>query len=141
MTLVKTNYDGNLQQVDFAKQTEDARKTINAWVESKTKDKIKELIKPGMLDSTTRLVLTNAIYFKGKWASQFKPEQTKDSPFILLGGEKVNVPMMNQTANSVIRKTNNIQVLEMPYVNNDLSMVILLPKKLDGVKDLEKELE
>jgi serpin B len=140
LTLVKTNYDGDLKQVDFVRQTEAARKTINDWVESKTKAKIKELIKQGTLDSMTRLVLTNAIYFKGKWAIQFKPDKTQDSPFTLLGGEKVNVPMMNQTGNFSYTETDTIQVLEIPYVNNDLSMVILLPKKLDGVKDLEKEL-
>ncbi len=140
LTLVRENYGGNLQQVDFATQTEAARKTINAWVENKTKDKIKELIKPGILDSMTRLVLTNAIYFKGKWASPFKPERTKDSPFVLLDGQKVNVPTMNQTDRFGYTETNDIQALEMPYVNKDLSMVILLPKKIDGVNDLEKEL-
>ena len=140
LTLVRENYGGDLQQVDFAAQTEAARKTINTWVESKTKDKIKELIKPGMLDSMTRLVLTNAIYFKGKWASPFKPELTKDSSFTLLNGEKPNVPMMNQTGKFGYMETNDIQALEMPYVNNDLSMVILLPKQADGIKDLEKEL-
>jgi serpin B len=140
LTLVKTNYDSDLQQVDFVNQTEAARKIINDWVENKTKGKIKELIKSGTLDSMTRLVLTNAIYFKGKWASQFKPDKTQNLPFILLGGEKVNVPMMNQTGNFGFTETDTIQALEMPYVNNDLSMVILLPKKPDGVKDLEKEL-
>jgi serpin B len=140
LALVKTEYDGDLQQVDFTTQAEAARKTINDWVENKTKDKIIELIKPGMLDSTTRLVLTNAIYFKGKWANQFKSVQTKDSPFTLLGGQKVNVPMMYQTEKLGYREVNNIQVLEMPYVNNDLSMVILLPKKLDGINELEKDL-
>ncbi len=140
LMLVKTNYDGDLQQVDFVKQTEAARKAINDWVESKTREKIKELIKPGTLDSMTRLVLTNAIYFKGKWASQFKPERTQDAPFTLLGGEKVNVPMMNQTGNFGYTETDTAQVLEMPYLNNDLSMVILLPKKNDGVNELEKEL-
>ncbi|MGA2070108.1 MAG: serpin family protein [Sedimentisphaerales bacterium] len=140
LTLVKTNYDGNLEQVDFKTQAEAARKTINAWVEKKTKDKIKELIKPKMLDSTTRLVLTNAIYFKGKWANQFMSVQTKDAPFTLLGGQKVNVPMMYQTEKFGYKEVNNIQVLEMPYVNNDLSMVVLLPKKLDGISELEKDL-
>ncbi len=140
LALVKTNYGGNLQQVDFVTQTEVARKAINAWVENKTKDKIKELIKPGILDPMTRLVLTNAIYFKGKWASQFKPEQTKDAPFTLLGGDKVNVPMMSQKTHFGYTEANDIQILEMPYVNDDLSMVILLPKQADGVKDLEKEL-
>ena len=140
LTLVKENYGGNLQQVDFTTQTETARKTINDWVDDKTKDKIKELIKPGMLDSMTRLVLTNAIYFKGKWAAQFKPERTQDAPFALLNGNKVNVSMMNQTGQFGYMETNAIQVLEMPYVNNDLSMVILLPKKLDGINELEKDL-
>jgi serpin B len=140
LALVKTNYDGNLEQVDFKTQTEEARKTINAWVENKTKDKIKELIKQGTLDSMTRLVLTNAIYFKGKWASQFKPENTKDAPFTLLNGEKMNVPMMHQTKEFGYAETDTLQMLELPYVNNYLSMVILLPKKLDGIRDLEKEL-
>ncbi|MGA2678507.1 MAG: serpin family protein [Sedimentisphaerales bacterium] len=140
LTLVRENYGGNLQQVNFATQAEEARKTINAWVESKTKDKIKELIKPGILDPTTELVLTNAIYFKGKWATPFKPERTQDSPFVLLDGQKVNVPTMNQKDKFGYMETNDIQLLEMPYVNNDLSMVILLPKKADGVKDLEKGL-
>ena len=140
LTLVKTNYDGNLEQVDFKTQTEEARKTINSWVENKTKDKIKELIKPGTLDSMTRLILTNAIYFKGKWESQFKPEQTQDAPFTLLGGQNVNAPMMHQTGKFGYMETDILQALEMPYVNNDLSMVVLLPKKADGVKDLEKEL-
>jgi serpin B len=93
-----------------------------------------------MLDSTTRLVLTNAIYFKGKWATPFAPVLTKDSPFILLGGEKVNVPMMDRGEKFGYREDANIQVLEMPYVNNDLSMVVVLPKKLDGISELEKDL-
>jgi serpin B len=88
----------------------------------------------------TRLVLTNAIYFKGKWATPFKPEQTQEAPFTLLSGEKVNVPMMHQTAHFGYMETDTIQVLELPYVNNDLSMVILLPKKPDGVNELEKGL-
>jgi len=84
--------------------------------------------------------LTNAIYFKGKWATQFKPEQTKDAPFTLSGGDKVNVPMMSQTGKFSYMETDDLQVLEQPYVNNDLSMVILLPKKPDGVNGLEKEM-
>jgi serpin B len=140
LTLVRTNYGGDLQQVDFAKQTEEARKTINAWVEDKTKDKIKELIKPGMVDSMTRLVLTNAIYFKGKWASEFKSERTQNMPFTLSDGQKVNVRMMTQTGKFGYMETDTTQVLEMPYVNDELSMVILLPEKIDGVSDVEREL-
>jgi len=140
LNLVKTNYDGDLQQVDFATQADAARKTINNWIENKTRDKIKELIKPAMLNSMTRLVLTNAVYFKGKWASPFKLELTEDAPFTLLGGDKVTVPMMNQIAEFGYTQTRTIQVLELPYANNDLSMVILLPKRFDGINKLEEEL-
>jgi serpin B len=140
LALVKTDYEGNLEQVDFKTQTEDARKTINAWIENKTKDKIKELIKPGSLDPLTRLVLTNAIYFKGKWAKQFKPESTQDAPFTLSGGEKSTVPMMNQKERFGYTENELLQVLEMPYIDDDLSMVVLLPRKIDGIKELEKQL-
>jgi len=140
LALVKTNYDGNLEQVDFARQTEAARNTINDWVENKTKDKIKELIKPGMLDTMTRLVLTNAIYFKGKWASEFKPERTQDAPFTLSGGEKIDVPMMNRTGQFGYMETDAMQVLELPYISDELSMVIFLPKQLEGIGEVEDEL-
>jgi serpin B len=140
ISLVKTSYGGNLEQVDFKTQTEEARKAINTWVENKTKDKIKELIKQGVLDSDTRLVLTNAIYFKGKWASQFKPDQTHQAPFTLSDGKKNDVPMMGQEADFGYADINDIQLLEMPYVNKDLSMVVLLPKKADRIKNLEQQL-
>jgi len=140
LNTVKTDYDANLEQVDFKTQAEEVRKTINSWVENKTKDKIKELLKQGMIDSMTRLVLTNAIYFKGKWGSQFKPGQTQDSQFTLLSNDKTNVPMMSQKRDFNYMENDNMQALEMPYENNDLSMVIFLPKKIDGINELEKQL-
>jgi serpin B len=138
--LVESNYDGQLNEVDFIGDTESARKTINAWVEKKTKDKIKDLIPPRVLDQLTRLVLTNAIYFKGNWASQFKKEKNEDAPFTLVGGEKVDTPMMNQTAEFSYMETEDFQGLEMPYVNNELSMIIFLPKRNDGLAEFEKKL-
>ncbi len=139
--LIKTNYDGKLAEVDFAADSEGTRKTINTWVEQKTNDKIKQLIKPGVLGPMTRLVLTNAIYFKGKWAGQFKPKMTRDEPFTLLGAEKVDVPMMRQDDERFgYAENEDCQILDMPYVDNELSMVVLLPKKVDGVKKLERQL-
>jgi serine protease inhibitor len=137
--LIKADYGGQLNEVDFISATETARKTINAWVEQKTKDKIKELIKPGVLDAMTRLVLTNAIYFKGNWASQFKEEQTKNAPFTLLEGDKVQVPMMNQMEQFPYAETESFRALELPYVDNELSMIIFLPKEIDGLKEFEQE--
>ncbi len=116
LELVKTNYDGKLQELDFAADSEGARKIINAWVEQKTRDKIKELIKQGSLGPMTRLVLTNAIYFKGNWARQFKPEMTIQEPFTLLSGKKVDVPMMRQDdERSGYAENEDCQILEMPY--------------------------
>jgi serpin B len=140
LQLVKANYDGQLNEVDFVKAAESARKTINAWVEKKTKNKIKDLIGRGALDKMTRLVLTNAIYFKGNWDRQFKEDRTMDAPFTLLSGDKVDVPMMNQKAEFRYMETEDIQALELPYVDDELSMVILLPKEPDGLPEFEKEL-
>ena len=138
--LTKNNYGAGLNEVDFANATEDARQTINAWVEKQTQDKIKELLKPGIINELTRLVLTNAIYFKGNWAVQFKKEKTKDALFTLPDGKKIDVPMMNQTGNFKYGEGEGLKILEMPYVDGELSMVILLPEKDDGITDLEESL-
>ncbi|MCJ7676066.1 MAG: serpin family protein [Sedimentisphaerales bacterium] len=140
LRLIETEYGGRLTEVDFVTATESARKTINAWVEEKTRDKIKELLKPGVLDAMTRLVLTNAIYFKGNWARQFKKDRTKQSPFTLASGEKVDAPMMNQTGEFRYMEAEDFQALELPYVDNELSMIILLPKETDALPKFEKTL-
>jgi len=140
LELIEKSYGGNLNEVDFAGATENARKTINTWVEEKTKDKIKELIKKGSLDRLTRLVLTNAIYFKGNWASKFKEENTKDAPFTLLDGSKIDVPMMNQKTDFGYMQTETFQALEMPYVDKELSMLIFLPKETSSLSELEQQL-
>jgi serpin B len=140
LKLIETEYGGRLTEVDFVTATESARKTINTWVEEKTKDKIKELLKPGVLDAMTRLVLTNAIYFKGNWARQFKKDRTKQSPFTLASGEKVDAPMMNQTGEFRYMEAEDFQALELPYVDNELSMIILLPRDTDGLPKFEKTL-
>jgi len=140
LKLIESSYDGRLNEVDFITATETARKTINAWVEKKTNDKIKDLISPGVLDSMTRLVLTNAIYFKGNWARQFKENRTQDAPFTLADGKKIEVAMMNQKAEFGYMETDTFQALELPYVDDELSMVILLPKKIDALDEFEKTL-
>ncbi len=138
--LIKNNFDGQLNEVDFIRATEAARKTINKWVEKKTNKKITNLIQKGVLDSMTRLVLTNAIYFKGNWARQFKKDKTKDAPFTLDDGEKIETAMMNQTAEFGYMETASFQGLDLPYVDDELSMIILLPKKNDDLDELEKTL-
>ena len=136
----KTYYGAGLNEVDFRTAAEEARQTINAWVEEQTKEKIKDLIPPGALDALTRLVLTNAIYFKGDWVLPFKKEQTKDEAFKVSATQQVTVPMMQQTAFFNYLDGEDFQALELPYVGDTLSMVVLLPKKIDGLVNFEGSL-
>jgi serpin B len=138
--LVEKQYGGMLRTVDFVTAAEQARQTINAWVDRQTNGKIKDLIGPGVLNAMTRLVLTNAIYFKGNWASQFEKDRTRDQPFTLVDGKQVQVPMMNQQARFGYAETDALQALEIPYVGDELSMVVLLPRKTDGIKELQEQL-
>ncbi|XP_063729881.1 leukocyte elastase inhibitor-like isoform X2 [Eleginops maclovinus] len=113
-------YNAELESVDFKASAEAARVNINGWVEEQTQGKIKDLLAKGVVSSMTRLVLVNAIYFKGNWDKQFKEDSTVDAPF-----------RMNK-------------VLEMPYQGKDLSMLIFLPNEIEddstGLEKLEKEL-
>jgi serpin B len=136
----RDEYRAGLEDVDFINNTEAARHTINTWVAKATQDKIRDLLKPGILDSTTRLVLTNAVYFKGSWAEQFQKQRTRDEPFHVTADRQVQVPMMNQTSHFKYLKAPTLQALAMPYAGDDLSMVILLPAKVDGLAALEKDL-
>ncbi|HUX17151.1 MAG TPA: serpin family protein [Phycisphaerae bacterium] len=140
LTLVEKNYGAGIKQVDFAGATEEARKTINAWVEKQTQDKIQELLPPGVLDAQVRLVLTNAIYFKGRWAEEFHKRLTRDEDFFLTPEKKAAVPMMHQTADFGYFEGDGLQALELPYRGDRLAMVVLLPKAKDGLAALEASL-
>ncbi len=140
--LTQDNYGAALEEVDFINATEKTRRTINKWVEQQTQDKIQNLIAPDILNSLTRIVLTNAIYFKATWVNQFDPAKTKNQPFTIAPGQQVDVPMMSQEASVGYTEFDNLQVLELPYVGEDTytSMVILLPKNVDGLAELEQQL-
>lgn len=140
LDVTKKTYGAVLNHVDFKTAHEAARRNINAWVEQKTEDKIKELIKPGVLSALTRLVLTNAIYFYGNWQSQFTKGLTKEDSFRLAPEKQVKVPMMTQKQLFRYMESDRLQILELPYVGNDLSMIVLLPKRVDGLTRLECEL-
>ena len=142
LDLIEKNYGAGLREVDFinAVEREKTRKAINAWVERQTKDKIKELIQPGVFDRLTRLVLTNAIYFKGDWASKFKEENTKPAPFYVTEEKSVEVPMMYQKGKFAYAEGEDAQVLVLPYKGEQLSMLIMLPKKISLLRSIESEL-
>jgi len=140
LTLTKRYYGVSVTHVDYVKAAEDACKIINTWVEDRTKDKIKNLIRPGALDPLTVLVLVNAIYFKGNWASQFDPNRTTESDFSLLGDAKTQVSMMYQKGKFGYGEIEGAQLLDLPYVGKELSMVLILPEKPDGLSKVEDQL-
>ncbi len=141
LALTKEYYGAEITSVDYANATEAARLMINEWVEARTEKKITDLLPPGILDTLTRLVLVNAIYFKGNWASQFDQQHTSGAAFWLASGKSVTVPMMNQMRRMRWRaRQDGLQILELPYAGDDLSMVVLLPDEIDGLATLEKVL-
>ncbi|MCE9544921.1 MAG: serpin family protein [Planctomycetia bacterium] len=137
---VTGTYEAGLQELDFQQNAEAARGTINSWVEKRTNDKIKDLLKPGLLTADTRLVLTNAIYFKSAWQEPFKKEKTQNAPFTKLDGTKVDVPLMHQTRHCDYVQGASFQAVELPYAGQDLSMIVMLPDRVDGLGDLEQKL-
>ena len=122
---IETYYRGKATNLDFVSDTENSRQTINQWVSDKTAQKIPELFSPGSLNPLTRLVLTNAIYFKGKWASPFEKEATQEKDFTISAGAKTKCQMMNQQKTFNYAQTPDYQALELPYENNDLSMLVI----------------
>ena len=124
-------YGANATNLDFVENPEGSRETINRWVEEKTEDRIRDLLPPGSIDPLTRVVITNAIYFKGAWAQQFDPAETTVEEFRVGSNETVTVPMMHGNAVYPYAETGTLQVLEMPYASGDgteLAMLVLLPK-------------
>jgi len=140
LKLTEQSYGAGLREVDFVTQTEKSRQIINAWVEEKTNNRIKDLIKPTELNALTRLVLTNAIYFKGDWANQFDKKRTRDETFKPARDKEVMVPMMYIKERFKYWADDKLQVLELPYKGKELSMIILLPVQIDGLADVEKSL-
>jgi serpin B len=141
LQLGRDYYGAPLKPVDFRQAAEQARATINDWVEKETQGKIDELIQPGSLDAMTRLVLTNAIYFKGVWSHEFDPENTEQAPFHLAGGGSVPVEMMQARDGSFrYYETDGLQLLELPYGEGQASMVVLLPAEGRSLAWLESEL-
>ena len=136
----KDFYRAGLEEVNFVTDAEAARQMINAWVEKQTKDKIKDLVPPGVLDDKTRLVLTNAIYFKAPWLQPFDAKATKPAPFHLLNGKTIDVPTMQMTRSFLFAAHESFTMLYLPYEGFNQSMIVLLPKKKDGLAELEKQL-
>lgn len=122
-------YGAEIHLMDFQTAPEACRECINCWVRERTRERIKELLPKGSVDPQTRLVLTSAIYFRGRWAVEFDPEDTFEGPFTRLDGSQVTVPFMASSGGTFhcVWDT-EYQAMELPYSGGDIAMVIILPK-------------
>lgn len=140
LQLVRRYYGGNLQNVDFVGAPEASRQRINQWVERQTNDRIQDLVPPGAIDALTRLVLTNAIYFKGRWAEPFEERFTRDEAFRFADGSSADVPLMRRSGDYRYAEIDGVQVLSLPYGGEELSMVVVLPRDAQALAALERDL-
>ena len=128
LDLLAEQYGAAMRLVDFIGAPNPSRLLINEWVAQQTQDRIQDLLPEGSVNVLTRLVLTNAIYFKASWLDPFDPAQTVNGPFFRLDGSRVTTPMMNQSVRTVYAQGQGYQAVELPYVGYEVSMVVMLPE-------------
>ena len=122
------HYEAGIYAVDFVQNPEGARNAINDWVAEETEEKIEDLIPEGAIDSLTRLVLANAIYFYGSWMHPFDQNATAEAPFFKLDGSEISVDMMKLYGERFLyHKGENYQALNLPYMSSDFVMTLLVP--------------
>ena len=141
ITVIERYYLGDVREVDFKGDTRGAERIINGWVENETNGRIKNLV--GGLTPDTRLVITNAVYFKANWTLRFSPSETHNDTFTLPSGRKVIIPMMTRLGRFNYAETDEFQAVELPYEGSrfsNFSMVIILPKKTEGLGKIEEKL-
>ena len=141
LSLVKQNFGAAFEPLDFVHDPSGATQHINKWVADQTHDRIRDLIPGGSLNDITRLVLTNAIYLKAPWASEFSESATEPEAFRVRGGGPVNVPMMRKRSESFgYARRNGFTAVSLPYSGGDLQFVVLLPDEVNGLRTLESKL-
>lgn len=127
LAVLAANYGAGLRLVDFINAAEQVRQTINEWVEENTEGKITDLLAEGSIDSLTRLVLANAVYFNAAWKNPFESMATADRPFTLLDGSEVVVPTMRRTGSYAYARGQGYHALSVPYDGDEIDMILLLP--------------
>jgi serpin B len=141
LALVKENFGGAFEPVDFVHDASGATRHINEWVADQTRDRIRDLIPAGALNETTRLVLANALYLKAPWADPFAEPATQPEQFHVRGGTPLNVPTMRKRSeNFGYAKHDGFTAVSLPYSGADLQFLVLLPDDVNGLRALEAKL-
>jgi serpin B len=140
LSLVKQHYGVQITALDYCNARDSACETINSWVKDKTENRITGLLRPSDLSDRTRLVLVNAVYFKGKWALPFTADITQPMPFRISSDRTIQAPMMKRKMECRYADLPELDIVELPYADGSVSMIVLLPKTPDGIQSLEREL-
>jgi serine protease inhibitor len=140
VSVATTSYGAEVESLDFRNGAAAAQR-INSWVERETKGRIPKLIEPSSLDEMTALVVTNAVHFLGDWAQPFNASSTSPQPFYLAGGTTREVPLMYGKRYTRYAETDGVQLLELPYKSDRLSMIAVLPKERNGLPSVERKLD
>ncbi|KAG0560243.1 hypothetical protein M758_10G160400 [Ceratodon purpureus] len=142
--VLRDSYGSEAASVDFNSESQQALRTVNAWAKKETRGKIEDLLPPGSVGPDTRLVLTNALYFKGVWQRTFDTSDTRDGDFFLLDGRSIRVPMMHTRMKQCVKSFATFKALRLPYkagnINRKFSMFVLLPHERKGLSALERAL-
>jgi serpin B len=141
LKLAKDRYGADVRAVDFTGDAPAVVGELNTWVETKTLGRITDMVPARAIGASTRIVLANAVYFKGRWEHPFKADQTEPRPFLIRPGSSVMTPQMTETEDFKVSAGPTCDLLELPYAGGDLSMVILLPRTPDGLPALERTLD
>jgi len=139
-TVCRECYGAPLVRVDFEGSLGAARQRINDWVKAQTHGGIPDITSADSPNAGTVLALINAAYFSGSWAAKFERAETEPKSFYLNSSDSISVPMMRNTTYFAYAERSTFKVLELPYLSNKLSMIVILPKDADGLPELEKEL-
>jgi serpin B len=144
LDIARRQSDVRVQQFDFGTEAESARADINAWVKRRTRGEIEDVIPSGMLNRDSKLVLVNALYFKGAWKTKFDPKSTRDSDFHLDANQTVRCPTMYCSGKFPFYHhfgpPCSCEVLELPYRGKDYSLIAILPLEREGLADVESDL-
>ena len=133
-------FDGGLGRVDFEENPDEARRAVNGWVAERTREKVPELFPESTIDQRTRLVLTNAVYFRANWAETFDEEKTEPKEFTTLDGTTSEVPTMHQKERFLFAEADGTKVLELPYASENTDMALLLPPRGE-FREFERDLD
>ncbi|KAL3617813.1 hypothetical protein CASFOL_038134 [Castilleja foliolosa] len=141
--IAENDFRSALNHVDFQSKAADVRQEVNTWAEKETSGLIKDILPSDAVDSSTRLILANAVYFRGAWKEKFNPSRTRDHDFFLLDGSSVQVPFMTSKKDQYIRSFDDFKVLSLPYEQGEdkrrFAMHFFLPNAKDGLPALVKK--